>query len=148
MTSELQRAANRANAKRSTGPKTPLGKGRASANALRHGLATQRLYKAADRRKILLLADQIMKSACGRLSLPRAHAIATAQFELERARSAEASLLRRIAEGTLAELEPMDRKSALNGLKMVRRYSSRLRMRRDRLLREAFPANAQNEPNF
>ena len=80
------------------------------------------LYKAADRRKILLLADQIMKSACGRLSLPRAHAIATAQFELERARSAEASLLRRIAEGTLAELEPMDRKSALNGLKMVRRY--------------------------
>ncbi|MEH2497190.1 hypothetical protein V1294_003669 [Bradyrhizobium sp. AZCC 1678] len=42
----------------------------------------------------------------------------------------------------------MDRKSALNGLKMVRRYSNRFQIRRDRLLREAFSANAQNEPNF
>ena len=42
----------------------------------------------------------------------------------------------------------MDCKSALNGLKMVRRYSNRFQMRRDRLLREAFSASAQNEPNF
>jgi hypothetical protein len=39
MTSELQVAANRENAKKSTGPKTRRGKSRASGNAVRHGLA-------------------------------------------------------------------------------------------------------------
>src|SRR5689334_21446643 len=39
MASERQRAANRANAKRSTGPKTPAGKLRSSRNALKHGLS-------------------------------------------------------------------------------------------------------------
>jgi len=39
MASALQRAANRANAKRSTGPKTPAGKLRSSRNALKHGLS-------------------------------------------------------------------------------------------------------------
>jgi len=39
MVSERQRAANRANAKRSTGPKTVAGKLRSSRNALTHGLS-------------------------------------------------------------------------------------------------------------
>lgn len=39
MASEKQIAANRANAKRSTGPKTAAGKRRSSGNALRHGLS-------------------------------------------------------------------------------------------------------------
>jgi hypothetical protein len=39
MTSEKQIAANRANAKRSTGPKTAAGKRSSSGNALRHGLS-------------------------------------------------------------------------------------------------------------
>jgi hypothetical protein len=106
------------------------------------------VYNAADRRKIGQLADQIVKAACGPISLPRTHSIATAQFELERARSAEAIFLRKICGGDLAEIEPMNHKSALNGLKMVRRYSNRFQKRRDRLLREAFSANEQNEPNF
>jgi hypothetical protein len=38
MTSERQKAANQANARRSTGPKTPAGKGVVRFNALRHGL--------------------------------------------------------------------------------------------------------------
>ena len=39
MASEKQIAANRANAKRSTGPKTAAGKRNSSGNALRHGLS-------------------------------------------------------------------------------------------------------------
>lgn len=39
MTSEKQIAANRANAKRSTGPKSALEKSRSSRNAVRHGLS-------------------------------------------------------------------------------------------------------------
>jgi hypothetical protein len=40
VTNERQRAANRANAAKSTGPRTEAGKAKASQNALRHGLAT------------------------------------------------------------------------------------------------------------
>jgi len=38
MTTERQKAANRANARRSTGPKTPKGKTAVRLNAIRHGL--------------------------------------------------------------------------------------------------------------
>jgi hypothetical protein len=41
MTSKKQISANRANAKRSTGPKTATGKRRSSLNALKHGLTAQ-----------------------------------------------------------------------------------------------------------
>jgi hypothetical protein len=41
MASDRQIAANRANAEKSTGPKTPDGKRRAAANARRHGLSAR-----------------------------------------------------------------------------------------------------------
>jgi hypothetical protein len=46
--SEKQRLANRANARRSTGPKTGAGKARASVNAVRHGLTAKRLVIAGE----------------------------------------------------------------------------------------------------
>jgi hypothetical protein len=41
MATEKQIAANRANAKRSTGPKTAAGRARSSRNAYRHGLSLE-----------------------------------------------------------------------------------------------------------
>ena len=41
MTSQRQLEANRANAKRSTGPKTPQGKARSRRNSYKHGLRTR-----------------------------------------------------------------------------------------------------------
>jgi hypothetical protein len=43
MASDRQIEANRENARRSTGPRTPLGKARASLNAVRHGLSARNL---------------------------------------------------------------------------------------------------------
>lgn len=41
MASQAQIKANRANARKSTGPRTPAGKGRSSQNALKHGLTAR-----------------------------------------------------------------------------------------------------------
>jgi len=48
MASKRQIKANRANAKRSTGPKTAIGKVRSSRNALRHGLARSEIGDDAE----------------------------------------------------------------------------------------------------
>jgi len=148
MTSELQRAANRFNAKRSSGPKTASGKARASANSRRHGLAAQRVYDATERCRIALLADRIEASTGGRISNSHAVSIAAAQVDLERARAVEAALLQTIGDVGQAKLESSGRHSALHRLMRVMRYSNRFKTRRDRLLGEAFLAIAQNEPNF
>src|SRR5215470_11163013 len=44
--SERKLAANRANAQRSTGPRTPQGKARASLNALRHGILAKAAFNS------------------------------------------------------------------------------------------------------
>jgi hypothetical protein len=49
--SEKQIAANRANAKKSTGPRTPQGKTRSSQNATRHGITAQTLIMTDEDRK-------------------------------------------------------------------------------------------------
>jgi hypothetical protein len=48
MTSDRQIAANRLNARKSTGPRTATGKSRSSRNALRHGLTAQTVLKPTE----------------------------------------------------------------------------------------------------
>jgi len=57
MATEKQIAANRANAKRSTGPKTAAGKLKSSRNAYRHGLSGPLLSDPATSAKVDRIAD-------------------------------------------------------------------------------------------
>jgi hypothetical protein len=88
MTSERQRAANRENARKSTGPKSQAGKARASRNALRHGLTSRVVGGPNDFAAMEQLAREIEQSSGGRIDLADARMIAAAEIEVWRARSA------------------------------------------------------------
>jgi hypothetical protein len=101
MASPKQIAANRRNAKKSTGPRTAAGKTRASRNALRHGL-TKRLSGAEVARDVEVLAQEI---AGGKTSaMPSAREAAEAALELDRVRRIKVALIEHIA--ALGRLEP------------------------------------------
>ena len=57
---DKKHSANRANARHSTGPKTPAGKARSSQNALTHGLSSQTIpIIGRDRRRFRRLHDAL-----------------------------------------------------------------------------------------
>ncbi len=86
MATERQVAANRANSKKSTGPKSRGGKRRASQNAYRHGLAGGGLLDS-DWTAVEQQARDIVDSTGGKIDLFYARSIAQAQQEVLRARS-------------------------------------------------------------
>jgi hypothetical protein len=86
MTSERQVSANRANARASTGPKTPAGRVRVRRNALRHGLAISLLTEAVWTPEIEGLARRIAGEGADGELLRAANPIAEAQIELKRIR--------------------------------------------------------------
>jgi hypothetical protein len=75
MATERQIAANRANAKRSTGPKTRGGRRRASQNAYVHGLAGQRPIEPDLIARVEQAAREIVQSTGGRIQF--SHALST-----------------------------------------------------------------------
>jgi hypothetical protein len=92
MASDKQIAANRANAKRSTGPKTALGKSKSSRNALRHGLSCS-LKRDALRPEIENLAQALVVDNGDEEQCLAATALACAQWELMRIRSVRARMM-------------------------------------------------------
>ncbi|SEC59393.1 hypothetical protein SAMN05444161_1439 [Rhizobiales bacterium GAS191] len=82
MTNSRQRNANRANATRSTGPRTALGKATASLNARRHGLAARLRSEPGVDDEIDRLARAIAGARSDLLDLARR--IAEADLELRR----------------------------------------------------------------
>ena len=96
MASERQRAANRANARKSTGPRSTSGKKRASRNALTHGLNTP-MSGAAVTREIEALARQIAGDPKDRRRMAVARDAAEAQLDLARVQRVGVAFIERTA---------------------------------------------------
>ncbi len=77
--------ANRANAARSTDPRTKTGKATARLNALRHGLAAVSHYEPGTDQEIEALAHAIVGPERRSELLALAHRVADAEFGLRRA---------------------------------------------------------------
>jgi len=95
MTSPAKIAANRRNARRSTGPRSAAGKARARRNAFRHGLATPASldHVAMDRIDDLIFA--LTMDSPNQLELELATLAAEAQSEIERVRQTKVTLVNR-----------------------------------------------------
>src|SRR5436189_4656496 len=92
--SEKQIAANRANGRRSSGPRSADGKRRASRNSVRHGL-TKRQLSASYLAELDELACRIAGPCANPMVLEFARTAAEAELELARVRRVKAALIER-----------------------------------------------------
>jgi hypothetical protein len=96
MTSEAKAAANRRNAKRSTGPRTAAGKARASRNAFRHGMS---IPMSTDLMNVLEVSEyfRLLMSDFDGADREQAVRAAEGQAELLRVRRIKTELINREA---------------------------------------------------
>jgi hypothetical protein len=87
MASEKQIAANRANSKRSTGPKTAAGRARSSRNAYRHGLSLPLPDDPQTSAAIQAIAHAVAGQGATDDQLAAAKVLAEAQLDLHRIRA-------------------------------------------------------------
>src|SRR5262249_37872084 len=95
MASERQIAANRRNARKSTGPRSGAGKNRASRNAYRHGLPLDIASTAPFSKQLDKFVRKIAGNTENAIVLERARAIAQAELDLARVRQAKVALIER-----------------------------------------------------
>lgn len=93
MTSARKLAANRANARNSTGPKTARGRARVAKNALRHGLSVALDGDPSAMAEVDALARSIAGPAADAETLSLVRQIAEAELDLKRVRLARHRLL-------------------------------------------------------
>jgi hypothetical protein len=103
MASERQIAANRRNARNSTGPRSSSGKKRASQNAYRHGLTLQ-IKGPEFEGRVEILARQIAGETPDETTFRLARVAAEAELELGRVRGVKTALIERVV--ALGGLEP------------------------------------------
>lgn len=144
MASERQVEANRRNARKSTGPKSQAGRGRAARNALKHGLATTISNGRHYPDDIDRLATEIAGHTEDLNILDCARIIATAQFELNRVRRVRIGLIEgaRVFGATMEQSpggsceEPSGAtRTVLSSLQSIIRYEQRATAKRDKALR-------------
>ena len=144
MTSPAKIAANRRNARRSTGPRSAAGKARARRNAFRHGLTTPASLDHAAMDRIDNLVDALTIDVRSQLQFQLATVAAEAQVEIERVRQTKVTLVNRAyaqLRGEGAGLLSSDERAALaftgkaEILMACERYERRAVSRRNRALR-------------
>lgn len=136
MTSAKAIAANRRNARRSTGPRTGVGKRKAAANALRHGFRASLPADPATGEAVRRIASVLAGPRASPARLALVIPIAEAEAELLRIRNARATWINLAA----AELpQNADREIEAIGLSLTTlsrldRYERRAMARRKRAL--------------
>ena len=93
MATDRQIAANRRNARRSTGPRSGAGRKRSGRNSFRHGLAAAATATAERIKHIEHLARNIAGGSTDVVTLECARTIAQAEFDLGQIRRAQAALI-------------------------------------------------------
>jgi hypothetical protein len=113
MATHKQIAANRANAKRSTGPKTLAGKLKSSRNAHRHGLSKPLQYDTIQPEKIEALMRALVGEDASDAQVDAATEVAMAQLELFRVRAIRTELFGKI-DITGGDIKDLKRPAALD----------------------------------
>jgi hypothetical protein len=105
MASERQIAANRQNARRSSGPRSNTGKRRSSGNVLRHGLS--RLINDRGGADIEALARLLVGAHADEATLEQARSVVRAQLDLHRIREVKRDVMERVHR--LGTVDPLPR---------------------------------------
>jgi hypothetical protein len=105
---DRQIAANRRNARRSTGPRSRAAKKRSSRNSFRHGLAAGGAENAELTKQIERLARKIAGARTDFVTLECARTIAQAQFDLAQVGRVKLALMSRIKEFGGSEMPQSD----------------------------------------
>jgi hypothetical protein len=134
LATEKQIAANRANAKRSTGPKTAVGKKKSSRNAYRHGLPGPVLWDSATLAKIDSTARHCVGEAAAEDQLTSAVDFFQAQIEVLRIRAIRTEQWARISQKEGEDYNPKDLKR-LAALDRYERYAHTKRRKASQKLR-------------
>ena len=128
LATEKQIAANRANAKFSTGPKTTTGKLKSSRNAFRHGLSGPVSLNALEAAKINLIAGQLTGDQATRGRLTWALEYVGAQMEVLRIHEIRTKQFARVALDNLHNLSDKELRR-LAALDRYERYAYTKRRR-------------------
>jgi hypothetical protein len=119
MASHRQIAANRRNARRSTGPHSAAGRKRSSWNSFRHGL-TAGVAAAAERIKYIeRLTRKIAGASTDIVTLEYARTLAQAEFDLAQIRRAKVALISRLM--AFGELDKPDESQSPSYVKLFLR---------------------------
>jgi hypothetical protein len=115
---ERQIAANRRNARKSTGPRSNAAKKRASRNAYRHGLTLSLTSSAVLAKRLDALARKIAGNSKDEIILEHARAVAQATLDLARVRQVKIALIKNVS--ALGALDaPLDIFSVIKALLYV-----------------------------
>ncbi len=130
MATERQIAANRANALKSTGPKTAAGRLKSSRNAFRHGLSLPLWLDLETSAKADAIARTLANNPTDGEQLTAATDVAQAQLDLLRIRAVRAKLMAEV-DLTTGSLEHLRRLKALD---RYERFAATKRRRASRKL--------------